>query len=376
MPMDFSRLTPDVFLELGTGLLSGGTWNQQLANAARGANNALQANKAKQEEAAQQNKTIELLKQQSPELVTAIENKLMTPTDAYKMWYAQKLEQQQMEAKRKLEAERPKNDWMSLGDGRLFNKDTREFMTAPVAPGQTDNIKRSLNPIWGIDPTTKKRAIGTLGEDGKFYPVQVPDNFEPTPGVSNIDLGTEWGIRDNKSGEILKTVPKNVAGVEAEKVKGKLSGEAIQQLPVTIAKADQTIATIDKALQHPGRGTGTGLSSVLDPRNYLPGTDAADFQAVQKQLAGRAFLEAFESLKGGGQITEIEGQKAQEAIARLNTSQSDEAYAEALLELRGIVEAGKRRAMETAKGAGVDTTTIAPTNEGVTKGGLKFTVEQ
>lgn len=118
-----------------------------------------------------------------------------------------------------------------------------------------------------------------------------------------------------------------------------------------IAKAEESIAVIDKALKHPGREIATGKSGVLDPRNYMAGTDAMDFQIVLDQLGGQAFLQAFESLKGGGQITEVEGKKATDAMARLNRKQSDTEFKRSLQDLREVVEAGLRRAKGGAGGA-------------------------
>jgi hypothetical protein len=110
-----------------------------------------------------------------------------------------------------------------------------------------------------------------------------------------------------------------------------------------IAATANQIGVIDKALTHPGRETATGLSSALDPRNFVPGTDAADFRAVLDQIGGTAFLQAFESLKGGGQITEVEGKKATEAIARLNRAQSDAEFKKSLNDLRQVMTTGYKR---------------------------------
>lgn len=111
------------------------------------------------------------------------------------------------------------------------------------------------------------------------------------------------------------------------------------------------IAVIDKALAHPGRATSTGLSGTIDPRNYIPGTDAADFRAVLDQIGGTAFLQAFESLKGGGQITEVEGKKATDAIARLSRAQSDKEFEQSLRDLREVMVSGQKRLGEQAGGA-------------------------
>ena len=109
------------------------------------------------------------------------------------------------------------------------------------------------------------------------------------------------------------------------------------------AKAAQSLQLIDAALQHPGRKIATGLSSKIDPRNLTPGTEAYDFGVLAEQIKGQAFLEAFQSLKGAGAITDREGAAATAAMARLNTAQSDEAYESALKELRSIITSGLER---------------------------------
>jgi hypothetical protein len=110
-----------------------------------------------------------------------------------------------------------------------------------------------------------------------------------------------------------------------------------------IAATANQVAVIDKALNHPGRATATGLSGTLDPRNYIAGTDATDFRVVLDQIGGAAFLQAFESLKGGGAITEVEGKRATDAIARLNRAQSDGEFESALNELRSVMTEGYKR---------------------------------
>ena len=121
-----------------------------------------------------------------------------------------------------------------------------------------------------------------------------------------------------------------------------IEGTCVQRLP----------GVIDQAINHPGRGYATGASSMLP---ILPGTDAADFRAVLDQIKGQAFLQAFESLKGGGQITEVEGQKATQAIARLDRAQSEAEFVKSLQELRGIVASGLERARRKAGAAGQQT---------------------
>lgn len=73
-----------------------------------------------------------------------------------------------------------------------------------------------------------------------------------------------------------------------------------------------------------------------------------DLSVKIKQMQGKVFLEAFESLKGGGQITEVEGAKAEAAMARLDRAQSTEAYQAALDELADVIRGGMARAQSKA----------------------------
>lgn len=232
---------------------------------------------------------------------------------------------------------------------RQFEK-TFELNERKLAQAGADGPKRSLNPVYGTDDKGNA-VILQVGDDGTAVRTAIPEGVTVSTGVDKIDLGTQWGLLDKRSGQVIGTLPKDVEGEEAAKVRGKAGGEAQMELGSALTKADQSIALIDQMLAHPGRETATGLSSKIDPRNYIAGTDATNFNVMIQQLQGKAFLEAFESLKGGGQITEVEGQKATQAIARLSTAQSEEAFVESLTELKGILEAGKERARTRAASA-------------------------
>lgn len=164
-------------------------------------------------------------------------------------------------------------------------------------------------------------------------------------------------MQPTKAGELKRSkMPDGVTvdlGVKTDEAaagtaRGKARGEAQVLLGGTLQKADQAIGLVDELINAPGRETGTGLSATYDPRNYIAGTDATNFRVRLDQVKGQAFLEAFAGLRGGGAITEIEGQKATEAIARLNTDQSDEEFKKSLEELKGILAVGKERAKAMA----------------------------
>ena len=71
--------------------------------------------------------------------------------------------------------------------------------------------------------------------------------------------------------------------------------------------------------------------------------DAARARSKLNKIKGGAFLKAFESLKGGGQITELEGKKAEQAQSRLETALNYPDFLDALEEFRFYVDIGIRR---------------------------------
>lgn len=129
-------------------------------------------------------------------------------------------------------------------------------------------------------------------------------------------------------------------------------GENKQIASGTFTSPDAMIASIDGILNDSALDLATGW---LAWTQNIPGTESRRFGARAKQLEGQAFLQAFESLKGAGQITEIEGIKATQAIGRLDTAQRPEDYRAALEELREILSIAKGRPVGWAtQGGGQD----------------------
>lgn len=73
------------------------------------------------------------------------------------------------------------------------------------------------------------------------------------------------------------------------------------------------------------------------------GTKAADFYTLLEQVQGGTFMQAFNNLKGAGQITEQEGAKATAAIARLNPRQSEEGFNKALMDFDAVLAQAQAR---------------------------------
>ena len=168
---------------------------------------------------------------------------------------------------------------------------------------------------------------------------------EEAAAVRDAEIRTDLTYADQRATtEAEAAARKKAAEAEATRV-----AEARTTYNQVENNASQMLALIDQARSHPGRAVATGLSGTLDPRNRIDGTNARDFRVLMDQMQGKSFLEAFNSLRGGGQITEAEGRKATEAIGRLNTAQSDQAFFAALNELEQVILLGMERAKKATQ---------------------------
>lgn len=241
---------------------------------------------------------------------------------------------------------------VGAGDGRL-----RTILYNPVDPTQTMELGEPYSPQglasgYYTPVATSTGYVVFNNRTGQYEPMMM-DGMQPQAPGSEMPQAPAMARPALPVAADPRLQAELTGAKKAAETEAKAVTEAKIDLPTIMATSQQAINLIDAALTHPGRQTATGLSGTLDPRNYIPGTSARDFRVLMDQIVGKAFLQAFESLKGGGQITEIEGRKATEAIARLNTAQSDEEFTKSLQELRGIISAGMERAQAKAGGAPV-----------------------
>jgi hypothetical protein len=125
---------------------------------------------------------------------------------------------------------------------------------------------------------------------------------------------------------------------ELERKEGKASD---------LSSKKSTLYLIEALMNDPDLGQVLGLEgsarSLLDA--VLPGAQEKynELKSRVEQLRGGIFTEAFRSLRGGGQITEKEGEKASAALARLDTVQGVEAFKQALREYQFYIRQGIAR---------------------------------
>jgi hypothetical protein len=130
------------------------------------------------------------------------------------------------------------------------------------------------------------------------------------------------------------------------------------------AEAENTIQLIDDLLEHPGFNAAVGFGFQKLPFSdagdidkpgggFTAGTDAASFAERLKQLKGGAFLTARERLRGQGNITDTESNRAEAAQTRMSLSQTEDEFIKAAREYQSIIKTGLERQKKMAEKKGI-----------------------
>jgi hypothetical protein len=219
--------------------------------------------------------------------------------------------------------------------------------SAPSFRSATPEEAAQFNAIAGqIDDRT-----------GRFYPANPPSGMTITstpdgglqltqgPGVGSSRAGgLEYTVENGVT--VARPIPGTPAAAEVQAQRGKLES--------ALLTGQDMIGTLESIVGRPaveGGATAMPADPALDSilgmvqGRAWPATQAGeDLKVKIEQVAGVAFLQAFESLKGAGAITQTEGEKATQAIARLSRTQSPEAFKASLFEFTDIVRRGMDKA--------------------------------
>lgn len=146
----------------------------------------------------------------------------------------------------------------------------------------------------------------------------------PTPIEKQAEeLGLKKSILDLKKAEQDLNLTQQKAQTEGF--------DRALKLQTSLANSARAISMIDGLLSDPDLASGVGFKSAL---SIIPETKAKELKSKIDQIKGDVFLQAFEKLKGGGAITEIEGKKAEQSMQRLDPALGVDDFKKALLELR------------------------------------------
>jgi hypothetical protein len=225
------------------------------------------------------------------------------------------------------EGKKQKPNVVAWGYGQMRDLDTGEVFAVPTPP-----------------PSSGMNGGGTP----YFTPVQTADgifSFNARTGkMEKVDVNGVPIVGSTSDPDLQGAI---ASAKESGKISGGTETHAQIDLPKIKQEAKYTSGLVEELIKHPGRSMATGKTSMLHTQD-VPGTTQKAFMVRLNQIKGKRFLQAFESLKGAGQITEIEGTKATEAISRMDNSNSDEEFVTAAREFQGIIKELEKRAEERA----------------------------
>lgn len=260
-------------------------------------------------------------------------------------------------------------------DRESYNKTLAEALRGPQAPADgmgpvEDKNEYLIKALSGNEQTAPMALrmrmaqmqgteapsdIQSFREVQKMNPQDRELFFQTKRGAQIKDIGGVPSVISGREVTPLSTLQREVdAGAmkEGAKTTAKESAEVRVTAGADLGRiednAKQTLNLLDKLDK-------SDLSLIYGAAAWVPvvpGTKQADVYSDWDQLQGKAFLEAFNSLKGGGQITEAEGKKATAAITSLSErKQSPGKAREAIKELRGVIQDGVKRARNKAGAA-------------------------
>ena len=145
--------------------------------------------------------------------------------------------------------------------------------------------------------------------------------------------------------------------------KAKRQQEFADKAPAALEMMNQTLTNIDDLIgdtkvvngkvvygtkkPHEGFESSVGFSGAPLAK-YISGSPVSDFRSRFDQIKDKTFLQAFENLKGAGQITEIEGAKATSALNRMSLAQSEKEFITAAREFEQNIRSGMELARKRA----------------------------
>jgi hypothetical protein len=145
--------------------------------------------------------------------------------------------------------------------------------------------------------------------------------------------------------------------------KAKRQQEFADKAPAALEMMNQTLTNIDDLIgdtkvvngkvvygaRKPHEGFEMSVGATGAPlAKYISGSPVSDFRSRFDQIKDKTFLQAFETLKGSGQITEIEGAKATSALNRMSLAQSEKEFVTAAREFEQNIKSGMELARKRA----------------------------
>lgn len=222
---------------------------------------------------------------------------------------------------------------------------TRGAIMFAEAQAAEQKAAKDSQASFGKTPVIARRGDKLIAlqfnDKGQAVEVPLPAGAELSDKIMQIDTGTGTQLYGQNAQRQVGAVPKDLAGAEADKERGKAQEQARQVLPSVESRTDRVLNRLTRLETDPVRGRFTGWQGY----GYNLTPTARSYQSLLDEVGGNTFLAAFGDLRGSGAITNDEGMKAQAALTRLQTiAPSDAGFVSALQDARDVFEEIRRNA--------------------------------
>lgn len=295
------RNNSDTLLQTGIGLIGGRTANEQAAMGLQG----FQAGR-------KENRTAKWLLERDPELAQQVISGMITGADALNAYN-----------QRKTQAEKPKTP-ISI-NGQLVDPTTYEVVGDFRTPKGAGGTEYGLQPIYGTDPATGRTVIGQIAKDGTFKPTALPDDFQISTGTGTVNLGTQIGTIDKRTGQVISTTPIDLAGAERQKVGGKALGEADASLSSMQSKMPGLEAVVNRLDQLSESATYTLAGQGLDAGMKQLGMEPRESAIARAEYIATVDNQVLPLLRDtfGAAFTQKEGETLRQTLGDPNKSPAE-----------------------------------------------------
>ena len=160
------------------------------------------------------------------------------------------------------------------------------------------------------------------------------------PVVGGVGIGGATPAGRESAQKISEAAATSVIDInknlEEQKNKVRMS------MPASEQNATSILNTLNDIVTHPGLDKTVGYPKIMTGLiDKIPSSDSRAFRQKYDQLGGQEFLAAYNQLRGGGGISEIEGLKAEQAISALkDTGISSAEFKKNMWILRDAVQSG------------------------------------
>ena len=251
-----------------------------------------------------------------------------------------------------------------------------QFLTGLITP---NGYSQSATPTDGQQPTVvasdgspapitpsdsiaqleakKRAALAYAAQNPEFaamlpaFVAQIDDQINKsqmsgaTETITNLDMKTPFELDALRSKYVEQTLSPSK---EVRDFANTMLGQIKETRPIAVLNENareagvNQIATIDMLISDPDLKIILGAEGAFN--NFMQKKDlgffnprAADLYSIVNKFKGEAFVTAYQGLKGGGPITDIEGKSATAAQNRVNEATDLPSYLRALEEVRTVV---------------------------------------